>query len=127
MTTNSLSSGREGFRPVLKGKLLSFTTSKPVPSSGQSASVVTNGIVNGFPSPMSPGVPGARSARDRGGPRSYARRRRDGACRQRSGEAGRALEDRNRQHLYEIAKKQDIPGRPKMGKWDLIKALRASR
>ena len=47
--------------------------------------------------------------------------------RQRSGRAGHALEDRNRQQLYEIAKDQDIPGRSKMGKWDLIKAIRKSR
>jgi hypothetical protein len=44
--------------------------------------------------------------------------------RQRGGEAGRALEDRNRQQLYEVAKKKNIPGRSKMGKWDLIKAIR---
>jgi hypothetical protein len=47
--------------------------------------------------------------------------------RQRGGEAGHALEDRNREQLYEIAKKQNIPGRSKMGKWDLIKAIRKSR
>jgi hypothetical protein len=44
--------------------------------------------------------------------------------RQRGGEAGRALEDRNREQLYELAKKRDIRGRSKMGKWDLIEALR---
>ena len=44
--------------------------------------------------------------------------------RQRGGEAGRALEDRNREQLYEVAKKKGIPGRSKMGKWDLIKAIR---
>jgi hypothetical protein len=44
--------------------------------------------------------------------------------RQRGGEAGHALEDRNRQQLYELAKKKQIPGRSKMGKWDLIKAIR---
>ena len=44
--------------------------------------------------------------------------------RQRGGQAGRALEDRNRQQLYEIAKDRNIPGRSKMGKWDLIKAIR---
>jgi Rho termination factor, N-terminal domain len=44
--------------------------------------------------------------------------------RQRGGQAGRALEDRNRQQLYEIAKDKDIPGRSKMSKWDLIKAIR---
>jgi hypothetical protein len=42
----------------------------------------------------------------------------------RGGTAGHALEDRTRQDLYELAKKRDIPGRSKMGKWDLIKALR---
>ena len=47
--------------------------------------------------------------------------------RQPRGEAGRALEDRNRQQLYEIAKDKNIPGRSKMGKWDLIKAIRKSR
>jgi hypothetical protein len=45
----------------------------------------------------------------------------------RGGEAGHALEDRNRQQLYEIAKKQNIAGRSKMGKWDLIRAIRKSR
>ena len=44
--------------------------------------------------------------------------------RQRGGKAGHALEDRNREQLYELAKKRNIPGRSKMGKWDLIKALR---
>jgi Rho termination factor, N-terminal domain len=47
--------------------------------------------------------------------------------RRRGGQAGRALEDRNRQQLYEIAKKENIPGRSKMGKWDLIKAIRKAR
>jgi hypothetical protein len=47
--------------------------------------------------------------------------------RQRGGQAGRALEDRNREQLYEIAKKENIPGRSKMGKWDLIKAIRKKR
>jgi hypothetical protein len=47
--------------------------------------------------------------------------------RQRGGDAGHALEDRNRQQLYEIAKKQNVRGRSKMGKWDLIKAIRQSR
>jgi hypothetical protein len=45
----------------------------------------------------------------------------------RGGEAGHALEDRNRQQLYEIAKKQNIPGRSRMGKWDLIDAIRNHR
>jgi hypothetical protein len=45
-------------------------------------------------------------------------------ARQRGGAPGRALEDRNRQQLYELAKKRNIRGRSKMGKWDLIRALR---
>jgi hypothetical protein len=45
-------------------------------------------------------------------------------ARQRGGRAGHALEDRNREQLYELAKKRGIPGRSKMGKWDLIEALR---
>jgi hypothetical protein len=44
--------------------------------------------------------------------------------RARGGKPGAALEDRNREQLYELAKKKKIPGRSKMGKWDLIKALR---
>jgi hypothetical protein len=47
--------------------------------------------------------------------------------RQRSGQAGRNYEDRNREQLYELAKKKGIPGRSKMGKWDLIEALRKAR
>jgi Rho termination factor-like protein len=47
--------------------------------------------------------------------------------RQRAGEPGEALEDRNREQLYEIAKKRSISGRSKMGKWDLIEAIRKSR
>jgi hypothetical protein len=46
-------------------------------------------------------------------------------ARQRGGRAGHALEDRTRGQLYELAKKRDIRGRSKMGKWDLIRALRA--
>jgi hypothetical protein len=45
-------------------------------------------------------------------------------ARQRGGKPGRALEDRTRQQLYEVAKKRGVPGRSKMGKWDLIKAIR---
>ena len=44
--------------------------------------------------------------------------------RQRGGQADRALEDRNRQQLYDIAKDKNIPGRSKMGKSDLSKAIR---
>jgi hypothetical protein len=47
--------------------------------------------------------------------------------RQRGGEAGHALEDRNRQQLYEIARREGIPGRSKMGKWELIDAIREHR
>ena len=47
--------------------------------------------------------------------------------RQRGGMAGHALEDRNREQLYEIAKERNIRGRSKMGKWDLIQAIRKSR
>ena len=47
--------------------------------------------------------------------------------RARHGHAGRALEDRNREQLYETAKKLDIPGRSRMGKWDLIDAIRKAR
>jgi len=45
----------------------------------------------------------------------------------RGGKAGHALEDRNRQQLYEIAKNRNIPGRSRMGKWDLIDAIRGNR
>jgi len=45
-------------------------------------------------------------------------------ARKRGGQPGHSLEDRTRQELYEAAKKKNIPGRSKMGKWDLIKALR---
>jgi hypothetical protein len=44
--------------------------------------------------------------------------------RQRGGTPGRALEDRTRQDLYEVAKRRGIAGRSKMGKWDLIQAIR---
>ncbi len=45
-------------------------------------------------------------------------------ARRRGGRPGHALEDRSREQLYELAKKKDIPGRSKMGKWELIDALR---
>jgi hypothetical protein len=48
-------------------------------------------------------------------------------ARARHGEAGHALEDRNREQLYALAREREIPGRSKMGKWELIDALRASR
>jgi Rho termination factor, N-terminal domain len=47
--------------------------------------------------------------------------------RARGGKPGHRLEDRNREQLYEIAKKEGIPGRSKMGKWDLIQAIRKAR
>ena len=47
------------------------------------------------------------------------------SARSRHGKAGHALEDRTRGQLYELAKKRGIRGRSKMGKWDLIDALRA--
>ncbi len=46
------------------------------------------------------------------------------AGRTRHGRAGARLEDRNRQQLYELAKKRGIPGRSKMGRDDLIRALK---
>jgi hypothetical protein len=45
-------------------------------------------------------------------------------ARMRGGAPGRAYEDRTRQDLYEVAKRMNISGRSKMGKWDLIKAIR---
>jgi hypothetical protein len=48
-------------------------------------------------------------------------------ARQRHGKAGHALEDRTRQQLYDLAREQQIAGRSKMGKWELIDALRAAR
>ena len=44
--------------------------------------------------------------------------------RQRGGKPGRALEDRTRQDLYQVAKRKGIEGRSSMGKWDLIRAIR---
>jgi transcription initiation factor TFIIIB Brf1 subunit/transcription initiation factor TFIIB len=44
--------------------------------------------------------------------------------RARGGRPGRNLEDRTRQDLYEVAKRKNIPGRSRMGKWDLIQAIR---
>ncbi|MFN2590647.1 MAG: hypothetical protein ABR518_07740 [Actinomycetota bacterium] len=42
----------------------------------------------------------------------------------RGGQAGQNLQDRNRQQIYEVAKRKGIPGRSKMGKWELIDAIR---
>ena len=44
--------------------------------------------------------------------------------RQRGGEAGHSLEDRTGEQLYDLARQRNIRGRSKMGKWDLIEALR---
>ncbi len=44
--------------------------------------------------------------------------------RERGGQPGHALEDRNRDQLYQLAKEKDIRGRSKMGKWELIRAIR---
>jgi hypothetical protein len=44
--------------------------------------------------------------------------------RQRGGKPGRNLEDRTRQDLYKVAARKNIAGRSKMGKWDLIQAIR---
>ena len=44
--------------------------------------------------------------------------------RARGGKAGRSLEDRNRQQLYELAQRKGIAGRSRMGKGELIAALR---
>jgi hypothetical protein len=45
----------------------------------------------------------------------------------RGGDPGHKLEDRNRAQLYELAKDKDIQGRSKMGKWELIDAIRRAR
>jgi hypothetical protein len=45
----------------------------------------------------------------------------------RGGRAGHALEDRNRQQLYEVARRKGIAGRSKMGKGELIAAIRKAR
>ncbi|MGH2986353.1 MAG: Rho termination factor [Solirubrobacterales bacterium] len=47
--------------------------------------------------------------------------------RRRGGGAGHRLEDRNRQQIYEIAKRENIEGRSKMGKRELIDAIRKRR
>jgi hypothetical protein len=47
--------------------------------------------------------------------------------RQRGGEPGRRLEDRNREQIYQVAKERNIAGRSRMGKWELIEAIRRSR
>ena len=46
------------------------------------------------------------------------------AARRRGGKPGRSLDDRTRQQLYEEAKKRNVAGRSRMGKAELIRALR---
>ena len=46
------------------------------------------------------------------------------AARRRGGKAGHSLDDRTRQQLYEVAKRRNVPGRSKMGQYELIEALR---
>jgi phage gp16-like protein len=48
-------------------------------------------------------------------------------ARLRGGRAGHALEDRTREQLYRLAQRLGIKGRSKMGKWELIGALRKRR
>jgi hypothetical protein len=47
--------------------------------------------------------------------------------RRRGGRPGHRLEDRNREQIYAIAAKEKIPGRSRMGKWELIDAIRRKR
>jgi hypothetical protein len=47
--------------------------------------------------------------------------------RNRGGAPGHALEDRNRQQLYDVARDLGIRGRSKMGKSELISAIRSAR
>ena len=46
--------------------------------------------------------------------------------RARGGKGGHSLEDRNREQLYRLAQERNIRGRSKMGKAELIDALRRS-
>jgi hypothetical protein len=48
-------------------------------------------------------------------------------ARKRGGKPGQRLEDRNRQQIYEVAKERNIEGRSRMGKWELIEAIRRAR
>jgi hypothetical protein len=46
-------------------------------------------------------------------------------ARARGGKPGRSLDDRTRTQLYQEAKRRGIPGRSRMGKHELIRALRS--
>ena len=48
-------------------------------------------------------------------------------ARSRDGRPGHRLEDRTREQLYDVARKAGIRGRSKMGKGELIEAIRRSR
>lgn len=48
-------------------------------------------------------------------------------ARRRGGRAGHDLEDRTRSDLYDVAKRLKISGRSRMGKWELIDAIRRER
>jgi hypothetical protein len=48
-------------------------------------------------------------------------------ARARGGSEGHSLEDRSRAEIYEVAKREKIRGRSKMGKWELIEAIRGGR
>lgn len=48
-------------------------------------------------------------------------------ARARGNKPGHALEDRTRSEIYAVAKRENIRGRSKMGKWELIRAIRRSR
>jgi hypothetical protein len=45
-------------------------------------------------------------------------------ARARGGKPGHGLQDRTRSQIYEVAKRKSIPGRSRMGKWELIDAIR---
>jgi DNA end-binding protein Ku len=60
---------------------------------------------------------------DAKGPRQAGRHRAPARRGRRRG----SLEDRNRQQLYDVARRMDIPGRSRMGKWELIDAIRRAR
>ena len=72
---------------------------------------------------------GARSKRTLANLPAETRRdmgRQAAKARSRGGKAGQGYEDRTRRQLYEVAKQRGIAGRSKMGKWELIDALRRS-